>query len=90
MAIVGKQELVKLIANELGVEQKKVKEILEKSIDLIIENVKNGNEIRLLGFGTFKEKIVDRVITVPSTKEKRKVKFKTIKFKPSSKLKEEL
>ncbi len=52
--IVGRQELTKRIASQAGLTQKKAAEVLEATLDTIRESLKEGNEVRLVGFGSFK------------------------------------
>ncbi len=52
--IVGRQELTKRIATQAGLTQKKAAEVLEVTLDSIRESLKDGNEVRLVGFGSFK------------------------------------
>ncbi len=53
-SIVGRQELTKRIASQAGLTQKKAAEVLEATLDTIRESLKEGNEVRLVGFGSFK------------------------------------
>jgi nucleoid DNA-binding protein len=53
-SIVGRQELTKQIAAAAGLTQKKSAEVLEATLASIQEALKNGNEVRLVGFGSFK------------------------------------
>ena len=52
--IVGRQELTKRIASQTGLTQKKAGEVLEATLDTIRESLNAGNEVRLVGFGSFK------------------------------------
>jgi len=52
--IVGRQELTKRIAVQAGLTQKKAAEVLEATLDNIRDSLKSGNEVRLVGFGSFK------------------------------------
>jgi nucleoid DNA-binding protein len=52
--IVGRQELTRRIAAEAGLTQKKAGEVLEATLDTIRDSLKSGNEVRLVGFGSFK------------------------------------
>ena len=52
--IVGRQELTRQIAKEAGLTQKKAGEVLETTLDTIRDSLKGGNEVRLVGFGSFK------------------------------------
>ena len=53
-AIVGRQELTKLIAAQTGLTQKKAGEVLEATLDNIRDSLHSGHEVRLVGFGSFK------------------------------------
>ena len=52
--IVGRQEMTRRIAAQAGLTQKKAAEVLEATLDTIRESLKAGNEVRLVGFGSFK------------------------------------
>ncbi len=52
--IVGRQELTRRIASETGLTQKKAGEVLEATLDTIRASLSEGNEVRLVGFGSFK------------------------------------
>jgi DNA-binding protein HU-beta len=52
--IVGRQELTKRIAAQTGLTQKKAGEVLEATLDNIRDSLHTGNEVRLVGFGSFK------------------------------------
>ena len=52
--IVGRQELTKRIATQTGLTQKKAGEVLEATLDNIRDSLHSGNEVRLVGFGSFK------------------------------------
>jgi DNA-binding protein HU-beta len=52
--IVGRQELTKRIAAQTGLTQKKAGEVLEATLDNIRDSLHSGNEVRLVGFGSFK------------------------------------
>jgi DNA-binding protein HU-beta len=52
--IVGRQELTRRIAAQAGLTQKKAGEVLEATLDTIRDSLKSGNEVRLVGFGSFK------------------------------------
>ena len=50
----GRQELIKRIAKEAGMTQKQAADVLEVTLDSIREALQSGNEVRLVGFGSFK------------------------------------
>ena len=52
--IVGRQELTKSIATQTGLTQKKSAEVLEATLVTIRQSLSEGNEVRLVGFGSFK------------------------------------
>src|SRR5258707_15885484 len=52
--IVGRQELTKRIATQAQLTQKKAAEVLEATLDHIRDSLKQKNEVRLVGFGSFK------------------------------------
>ena len=51
--VVGKQELVKRIAKQTDVTQKQVGEIFDATLTAIKEALQAGEEVRLVGFGSF-------------------------------------
>jgi DNA-binding protein HU-beta len=53
-SIVGRQEITRRIASQAGLTQKKAAEVLEATLDTIRESLKAGQEVRLVGFGSFK------------------------------------
>jgi len=52
--IVGRQELTRRIASEAKLTQKQASQVLETTLITIREALQNGNEVRLVGFGSFK------------------------------------
>jgi nucleoid DNA-binding protein len=51
---VGRQELTKRIAKQADISQKQAQAALEATLDSIRESLQSGNEVRLVGFGSFK------------------------------------
>jgi len=51
---VGRQELSRRIAQEAKVSQKQAGEVLEVTLKTIREALQSGDEVRLVGFGSFK------------------------------------
>ena len=90
MSRISKKKLTQKVAEKLGLTQKETKEVIDETINEIIEEVKKGNEVTFFKFGTFKEKIHKAKEGFnPKTKEKIQIPTsKTISFKVSSKLKE--
>lgn len=52
--IVGRQEITRQIATSAGVTQKQAAAVLEATLDAIQDSLKQGHEVRLVGFGSFK------------------------------------
>lgn len=50
----NKGELVKKVATEMGVTEKKVNVILTNLMEVIVETVASGESVTLVGFGTLK------------------------------------
>ena len=53
-SIVGRQELTRRIASEAKLTQKQASQVLETTLISIREALQSGNEVRLVGFGSFK------------------------------------
>lgn len=51
---VGRQELTKRIAQKTKLSQKQAGDVLEATLDTIREALRDGDEVRLVGFGSFK------------------------------------
>lgn len=49
-----KEELVKAIASKAEVKQAVAKKCLDAFLDTVKETLKKGEDVRLIGFGTFK------------------------------------
>ena len=52
--IVGRQELIKRIAQKSKLSQKQAGDVLEATLESIRDALQSGNEVRLVGFGSFK------------------------------------
>ena len=52
--VVGRQELTRRIASQAKLTQKQAAQVLEATLDSIREALQTGNEVRLVGFGSFK------------------------------------
>ncbi len=57
MANLTKREIVVRISNETGVVQHQVFDIVQKTLDLITENLASGNDVELRNFGTFEVRL---------------------------------
>ncbi len=51
---IGRQELSKRIAHQAKLSQKQAAEVLEATLDAIREALQEGDEVRLVGFGSFR------------------------------------
>ena len=51
---IGRQELSKRIAKQAKLSQKQASEVLEATLTAIREALQDGEEVRLVGFGSFK------------------------------------
>lgn len=49
-----KSELVAALANTTGITQKNISKVLEAFITTVTETLKKGDDVILIGFGTFK------------------------------------
>lgn len=52
--IVGRQELTRRIAQDANISQKQAAKALETTLDSIRDALQRGEEVRLVGFGSFK------------------------------------
>lgn len=86
----NKQELVNQVAQEADLPKNKAQSAVEAVIDSIKASLKKGDEVRLVGFGTFS--VSNRAATTgrnPRTGEAIKIPAsKQAKFKPGKELKD--
>jgi nucleoid DNA-binding protein len=80
-----KKELVRSIANSLGVSHKQTKEIVQCTFDTVVETVLEEGRIELRNFGIFEaKKRIARKAYSPRTGEEIKVPAKyVVTFKPA-------
>lgn len=85
-----KKEIVATIASIVETTQSQVDLTIDALIGLIVNQLKEGNEITITGLGTFAIKNKpERIGINPATKEKIKIPAKNVlKFKPAKNLKE--
>ena len=88
----NKTELVAAIAEKTGLTKKDAEGAVKAFTDTVAEQLKNGDKIQLVGFGTFSAKTrAARTGINPLTKESIKIPAKTVaSFKAGSKLKDAL
>ncbi len=89
-AVVTKKEIVKQISEEIGLTQLKTKEIVQKTLDAIIETLVTENRIELRNFGVFEVKRrAPRKARNPRTGAKVYVPAKAVvTFKPGKEMEE--
>lgn len=86
----NKQDLIAQIAQEADISKQKAGVALDATLEAIRNSLKKGDDVRLIGFGTFS--VAQRAATEgrnPRTGEKIKIAAsKQPKFKPGKELKE--
>ena len=86
----NKSELINAVAEKAGISKKDAEVAISSLLDVIIENVANGEEIRIVGFGTFERRErKERVGSDPRTGEKIQIAASKVPaFKPGKSFKE--
>jgi nucleoid DNA-binding protein len=89
-SVVTKKEIVRTIADEIGLTQLKTKEIVQKTFDAIVETLVEDRRIELRNFGVFEVKQrAARKARNPRTGEKVSVPEKfVVTFKPGKEMEE--
>lgn len=84
-----KEEIVTRISNETGYNNKAVSDIVNKLLDVITDEMSNGNKVQFVGFGTFEPKSMKaKVGRNPRTNETIPIPARVVpSFKPGSRLK---
>jgi DNA-binding protein HU-beta len=90
MAAVGKTELVSRLAQSTGKSNKETAEVVTATLDAIRDALKAGDEVRLVGFGSFAVKTsAARTGVNPQTRAKIQVPAKQrVRFSPGKELSE--
>jgi DNA-binding protein HU-beta len=88
----NKAQLVEKIAEATSLTKTDVENVLNSSIDLIKKSVKKGDDVTLVGFGTFtKSKRKARMGRNPQTGKEIKIPAMTVpKFRPGKEFKDSL
>ncbi len=83
MATITKKELIERIADDESLKRVLVKQVIQAFLDLIVEELGNGNRIEFRDFGVFESKIrAPRQAQNPKTMDKVEVPSRrTVKFK---------
>lgn len=86
----NKTELTKALANRSNVSQDTAKQLLNDLIEIIGETAQKGDDVELVGFGSFKVTVKPaRVGRNPATGEPMNIaEKKVISFKPGKNLKD--
>lgn len=86
----NKVELITAMAEASGLSKTDTEKVLNAFTSIVTEEMKKGNKVQLVGFGTFE--VADRAARVginPQTKEKQQIAAcKAPKFKPGKSLKD--
>ncbi len=84
-----KEEIVNSIYMQIGYSKKISENLLEDFFEIIFNNLKNNNKVKIAKFGTFQVRFKkSRIGRNPKTKEKKIIsERKVILFKPSKELK---
>jgi nucleoid DNA-binding protein len=87
-SLVGREALTKAIANETDLTQKQASDALTVLLKTTEQSLKEGNEVRLVGFGSFKVRTsAARAATNPRTREKVAVPEQNrVRFSPGKEL----
>ncbi len=87
---IGRKELAKRISQEANLSQKQAAEVLEATLSAIREALQNGDEVRLVGFGSFRvRQSAPRSGVNPRNKERIEVPAKErVRFSPGKELSE--
>jgi nucleoid DNA-binding protein len=93
MGNLTKRDLVVRISNETGLVQQSVHDVIQKTLDYIIESVAKGTNVELRNFGVFEVKLrkarVGRNPNQPSTDVPIPPRA-VVKFKPGKEMKAEV
>lgn len=87
----NKASLIEAVASKTRLTKKQVEEILETSIDTIMETLSKGEEVTLAGFGTFSAKVRHARMGVNPQNPKERIQIPEVtipKFKAGKALKD--
>ena len=87
-----KLEIVNSIYMQIGYSKKISENLIEDFFEIIFDNLKKNNKVKIAKFGTFEVRIKNkRVGRNPKTKEKKIItKRKVVHFRPSKELKKKI
>lgn len=92
MSRLTKKDVVTIVREKTGFKRKEVSEIIDETLNSIVENAKRYDEVNLPPLGKFMvKKTKDRNGINPNTKETVVIKGRNVvKFKPTTTFKEEV
>lgn len=85
---IGKTELIRRVASKTGKSNKETSDLVNETLDAIRDALKSGEEVRLVGFGSFAVKTTAaRTGVNPQTRAKIQVPSKRrVRFSPGKEL----
>ena len=89
----NKAELIELISGKVGVSKKETEDIVDTMIETIVDQLKNGEEVTLTGFGAFSARTRKGRVGVNPRNPSEKIDIPSVvvpKFKAGKNLKEAL
>lgn len=88
--MVSKEDLIRIVSEKTGERKEVVDEIVNGLLDTIVEELANGEEVKIVRFGKFNAKArVERNIINPSTKEMMRLpSLVNVSFKASQNVKD--
>ena len=88
MAAIGKTELIRRVAQKAGKSNKETADLVNATLDAIRDSLKTGEEVRLVGFGSFSVRTTAaRTGVNPQTRAKIQVPSKQrVRFSPGKEL----
>ncbi len=87
-----KEEIVNSIYMQIGYSKKVSENLLEDLFEIIFDNLKKNNKVKIAKFGTFEVRVKkSRIGRNPKTKEVKTIsQRKVVLFKPSKELKKKI
>jgi len=89
----NKATLIEKISDETRIAKKQVEEVVDKLVEITIEQLKNGSKVSLVGFGTFEARTRHTRAGVNPQKPNERIQIpevKVAKFKTGKTLKDAL
>ncbi|WKZ24775.1 MAG: HU family DNA-binding protein [Patescibacteria group bacterium] len=89
----NKAGLIEKISEEINLPKKQVEDTIDKMLDIIMDELKKGNKINLVGFGSFESRVRHSRNGVNPQKPDERISIPEVrvaKFKTGKQLKESL